>query len=162
MIIRHRGIHHTRFDAPFCGALISSISCDHGCTDCINEHLKSDPHIIHQDSNDILDIIRSNPFNEGIILGGLEWTLQKDEMLHLIQLALSYDLQVILYTHHTEDSLLNLIPELYDRSSTGDYLFKGLYIKYGEYDTSKLSSTYSSYDVPLASTNQYIVRLGDT
>lgn len=161
MIIRHRGIYHTRFDAPFCGALISSISCDHGCPGCINDSLKyGDDGIVSQPLSDILEEVRSNPFNDGIILGGLEWTLQREEMLAIIQQALASDMNVILYTYHTETSLYCLIPELYTILPDGNHLYRGLYIKYGEYREDLVSDTHVSYTVPLASTNQYIVRLG--
>lgn len=161
MLISHRGIHHTRFDAPFCGALISAISCSKGCRGCINNSLKyGDDGIFTESVEDILAEVLSNPFNHGIILGGLEWTEHPVEMLELIRTGLANNLEVILYTYHTEDSLSKIIPELYDVLPDSTLLYKGLYIKYGEYRDDMLSDSYASYGVPLASTNQYIVRLG--
>lgn len=159
MLIHHKGVYPNRYDAPFYGALIASVTCDHNCPGCFHTHFDQLP-TIEEDSTEIIKEILADPFNDGIILGGREWTLQPEEMLALIREGLSSGLEVILYTYNTEDSLMSKVPELFEVLPDGQYLYKGLYIKYGEFDNTLRSDTYSSYTVPLASTNQYIVKLG--
>lgn len=147
MLIRYKGIYTDRGDAPFVGTLISAISCDHGCKGCINDPIKSQDYQ-EVDSEILIQRVKDDPFQEGIILAGLEWTLQRDEMMHLINLALSSDLKVILYTYHTKSELQELVPELYK--------CKGVYVKYGEYREDLRVEGYYSYGVRLATSNQYI------
>lgn len=98
MLIRHKGIIHERSeDSNFIGALISAIDCKFKCKGCFNRHLKTMPYRV-DDSEDIIREISSNPFNEGIILGGLEWSLQPIELLELVALASKKGLKVMIYT----------------------------------------------------------------
>lgn len=154
MLIRHKGIYHDRFeDAPWIGTLISAISCDHNCPGCINDKMKS---ISYQSTeiNDLFRDISSDKFNEGIILAGLEWTLQPNELIAIIDKALERDMSIILYTYHpNKDSLIEAVPDLYDYSGCG------ILVKYGEYDESKKVSGYESHGVILATSNQYIEEL---
>ena len=154
MQIRHKGIYRERFDAPFMGTLISAIACNRNCPGCHDDPIKYNSEILTEDHEEIIRRVLEDPFSEGIILAGLEWTLQREEMYTLIQTARLYHLQVIVYTHHTESEMREMFPELYSDS------FIGLYMKYGEYDETKLVPNYSSYGVPLASSNQYIKRIG--
>jgi pyruvate-formate lyase-activating enzyme len=102
MIIRYKMMEHERFeDAPFIGCLISAIDCHINCKNCFNQHLKTYP-TLTKDSKSIIEEIKSNPFENGIILGGLEWTEQPEEMLDLIESALNENLKVILYTGLSE------------------------------------------------------------
>lgn len=98
-------------------------------------------------ADEIIEEVKQNPFNDGIILAGLEWSEQPDDAIALIDCALHENLQVILYTGLTEQELFSRIPK--------EYLV-GIYIKFGAYDEKKLSNTYYSEGVKLASTNQYI------
>ena len=149
MMINIKLIEHERFeDAPFIGALICAVDCNINCTGCFNQHLKQLSNI-KKDSNDIINEVLSNKFNKGIILSGLEWSLQKDEMLELVNLALKNNLKVIIYTGLNEDIFKNICKEVYE--------IKNIYIKFGNYN--KTSSSYVSENVKLASKNQYIKKL---
>lgn len=146
-LVRYKGIIHERAeDAPFMGALIIATSCSNGCQGCFNQHLK-DAKTYVRCVDDVIKEVRSNPFNDGIILGGLEWSEQPEEAIMLIRRALSSNLQVMLYTGLTESDLCSRIPfnELV-----------GCYVKFGKYESKLASNAYTSYGVKLASTNQYI------
>ena len=131
------------------GALIIATSCSNGCKDCFNQHLKDAP-TYTQSAEDIIAEVRRNPFNDGIILGGLEWSEHPEEAIELIRCATASDLRVILYTGLTEDVLYSRIPK--------EHLV-GCLVKFGRYDPACLSDTYHSYGVHLASTNQYITQV---
>ena len=86
MIINIKKIEHERYeDAPFIGALICAVDCDINCQGCFNQHLKELP-TIQKDSKDIINEVLANKFNKGIVLAGLEWSLQKEEAYELIKL----------------------------------------------------------------------------
>lgn len=150
MNIRIKGITHERCeDAPFVGALISAIDCHIGCKGCFNQHLKNTSTII-MDSKDIIREVLKNPFNKGIILGGLEWTEQPEEMIELIDVALNSNLKVMLYT--------GLSKEFFN--SKFDFIHKDIYIKYGRYDESLRTNNNKQYGVNLVSSNQEIMKKG--
>jgi len=151
MIISHKGIYYDRYDTPFgIGALICAISCNNHCRGCFHQD-RNDP-IIQEEAESIISKVLSNPFVNGIILGYLEWLDgQYEEALELIKLAQNNNLQVILYTHCTYDDIVKKYSKL--------LLCKGIYIKLGAYDDTRLISNYTSYNVPLASSNQYIIRV---
>lgn len=151
MIIKIKGIWHERTeDAPFIGALVSSIDCGYNCIHCFNQHIKDIPTKLYSET-DIVNEIKSNIFNQGIILSGLEWTLQPDEMISLVNCAIDNNLLVMLYTGMEESIFCNLFPEVVKQS---------LYIKFGRYNENLKSNNYASFGVKLASTNQYIKRFG--
>lgn len=146
-IVAYRGIIHERAeDAPFMGALIIATTCSNRCKGCFNQHLKNASTYL-QYANDVIGEVKSNAFNEGIILGGLEWSEHPDDAVSLISCAISNDLKVILYSGLAEDDLYRRIPKEY---------LHGCYIKVGKYDSTKLSDNYYSNGVKLASTNQYV------
>lgn len=150
MKIRIKGIYHERTeDAPFIGALICANDCKFCCPDCINEDIKKSAGFDMEDTN-IIKNVKSNPFNHGIILAGLEWTLQSKEMFRLIDLAIENNLEVILYTGMDKESLFNKFPEL---------IKKRLYIKCGRYDKNLRVNEYKMHGVYLASSNQEIIKL---
>jgi len=149
MIIRYKAMEHERCeDAPFIGCLITSIDCHINCQNCFNQHLKTYSTIL-KDSKEIIEEIISNPFDEGIILGGLEWTDQSDEMIELIRLALQENLKVILYTGLTEEDFKSKFSEIYNSN---------IYIKFGKYEKDNLSIDNIQYGVKLISKNQKIKR----
>lgn len=153
MIIHHRGLYNDRFDAPFgLGTMIWAKDCHNHCPDCFHQD-RFDIPIYEDDSVDLIAIVKENPFSQGIVLGGFEWTEQYDECLDIIEKAELAGLEVILYTHYTIEDISTKYSELLNH--------KGLYIKCGEYDNTKLSQNHTSYGVPLASTNQRIYRVGD-
>lgn len=146
-LITYKAVLHERIDdAPFVGALIVAPTCSNNCPSCFNQHLKNLQDFI-QTSDYIIYEVCSNPFNEGIILGGLEWSERPDEAIDLIDTALQKGLQVILYTGLTKDALEERIPTRY---------LKGCYVKYGRYDKNSTVDNYYQYGVKLASSNQYI------
>lgn len=136
-------------DAPFIGALISAIDCKLNCKNCFNQHLKKLP--TQRDTcENIIKKIKSNVFNKGIILAGLEWTNQPQEAEALIHCALKNNLQVILYTGLDIETLKEKYPQL---------LIKGIYIKYGKYDEKQKTINHIEYGVTLASANQHIIKV---
>lgn len=152
MLVHYRGLYEDRFDTPFgIGTLIWARDCHNHCSGCFHQDRFSLP-TIEEDSKDIIDKIASNPFNAGVVLGGFEWTEQYDELLAIIEESRARNLEVILYTHYTIEDIQANYSEL--------LRYKGMYIKCGEYDDTLLSSTYTSYGVPLASTNQVIYKVG--
>lgn len=152
MNIRIKGIAHERTeDAPFMGALISAIDCHIDCKGCFNQHLKNESTII-LDSKTIIREVLKNPFNKGIILGGLEWTEQPEEMKELIKIALENNLQVILYTGLSEDMF---------NKKFSDICKLNIYIKYGNYDEQCKTQELKCYGVKMASNNQTINKCGD-
>lgn len=170
MKIRYKTIEHERTqDSPFIGAVISAIDCWENCANCFNQHLKSQE-TLEANVDEIITIVKSNPLNQGIILAGLEWTLQPDEMLALLYRAKRAGLKTMLYTDMTGNefnrwlSLEIRIRMPHDPARepvhTNKYISAHLdYIKFGPYDETKKSENYSSYGVNLASTNQYIMEV---
>lgn len=98
-------------------------------------------------ADEIIEEVKQNCFNDGIILGGLEWSEQPDDAIALISCATAAGLEVMLYTGLTEEELFSRIPIEY---------LHNCYIKFGKYDNKCLSDNYISYGVKLTSTNQYI------
>lgn len=149
-LVSYKGIVHERAeDAPFMGALIISVSCSNNCRDCFNQHLKDAKTYIRY-ADEIIEEVKQNHFNDGIILGGLEWSEQPDDTIALISCAAAAGLEVMIYTGLTEEEFYRRIPRHY---------LHNCYIKFGKYDEKCLSDTYTSFGVKLASTNQYIVHL---
>lgn len=149
MKIKIKGIYHERTeDAPFVGALVCANDCNFNCKGCFNQHLKLQP-TIEIDDTEIINNILLNPFNKGIILGGLEWTLQPVEMLKLIKLSLNNKLEVILYTGMDEKELKMNFPQL---------MTLPIYIKCGKYIEELHTNNYEIYNVKLYSRNQTIIK----
>lgn len=152
MKVKHRGVVYDRFDTPFgLGALLWAEDCHYHCPGCFHQD-RFDRPVYEEEHTSIVKNIKSNPFIQGIVFGGFEWTEQYEELLALIQESLSNELEVIVYTHCTLEEIRKNYTELLN--------FKGIYLKCGEYDESLLSNSYSSYGVPLASTNQIIYKVG--
>lgn len=150
MWVRHKGVEDgIMSDAPFVGARISSIGCSNHCEGCFNQHLLDVP-VQESVSWDLIMDIRQRKLNEGIILGGLEWTEQPEEMMELVELALLAGMQVMIYTHHSFFTFTMLFPTL---------VGKPIYVKCGEYMRELDGYFDAANDVRLASTNQTIVRL---
>lgn len=146
-VVKHRGIIHERAeDAPFMGALIIATSCRKNCQGCFNQHLKNSK-VYANTAYEIIEEVKANPFNEGIILGGLEWSEDPESTIALVRCAKEFNLHVMIYTGLTEHQFFSVVPmrEVHK-----------CYIKFGEYDATKLSDTYENFGVKLASTNQHI------
>lgn len=101
-------------------------------------------------ADEVIKEVKQNPFNDGIILGGLEWSEQPDDMIALISCATAAQLKVMVYTGLTEEEFYRRIPTHY---------LHNCYIKFGKYDAKCVSDNYTSFGVKLASTNQYIVHI---
>ena len=101
-------------------------------------------------ADEVIKEVKQNPFNDGIILGGLEWSEQPDDMIALISCAAAAQLKVMIYTGLTVEEFYRGIPSNY---------LHNCYIKFGKYDEKCLSDNHTSFGVKLASTNQYIVHL---
>lgn len=150
MIIKTKGIVHERVeDAPFMGALICAVDCKFNCKGCFNQHLKNLP-TIEMDSEEILDEVIKNPFNEGIILAGLEWSLQPNELRELVNSAINKELKVIIYSGLNEEEFKLKFPDLYS--------LKNIYFKFGRYEEGLKIENNIYYDVKLATSNQKIVK----
>ena len=149
MNISIKGIFHERTeDAPFIGALICANNCNINCKNCFNQHLKSEPTINIEDYR-IINEILSNPFNKGIIFGGLEWTLQLDELKQLIELGKKNKLEIMIYTGLSEEIFIEKFKKIYE--------IPNIYIKFGKYDV-KYKCNNIQYGVNLASSNQKIIK----
>ncbi len=146
-LVSYKGIIHERAeDAPFMGALIIGVSCRNNCRNCFNQHLKeTQTHIKFAD--EIIAEVKQNPFNDGIILAGLEWSEQPDDAVALISCAAAADLKIMLYTGLDEEVLYRRIPKKF---------LVDCYVKFGAYIEDMASDNYKSCGVRLASTNQYI------
>lgn len=152
MKIRYKGIWHERVeDAPFIGALISAIDCDYNCENCFNKHVKN-YNIIENTAEEIINEVKSNIFNQGVILAGLEWTLQEEELKELINISIKNNLKVILYTGIEEKEFKKVFKSIYNMP---------IYIKFGKYDETKKCNNYYMYGVKLASKNQIIKYKGE-
>ena len=151
MIIKTKGIVHERVeDAPFMGALISAVDCNLNCKGCFNQHIKDLPNI-EMDSEDILDKVTNDPFNEGIILAGLEWSLQPKELREMVNSARKRKLKVIVYSGLSEEEFKKKFTDIYGLK--GD-----MYFKFGKYDEKLKVNNNIQYDVKLATSNQKILK----
>lgn len=147
MKIRYKAIEHERVeDSPFMGAVISAIDCKFNCKNCFNQSIKLLPMQIKEEE-EIINEIKSNPFNQGIIFGGLEWTLQMTELVRLARLAKKNNLQTMLYTGLSFFSDRDILQFL-------DY------IKCGRYEEELKTINHIEYGVILASSNQHIYKKG--
>lgn len=184
MKIKYKSITHERTeDAPFVGALICANNCKFNCKGCFNQEIKKLPTLINT-SEKIIAEVKSNPFNQGIILAGLEWTLQPQELIELASLASKNGLQVMIYTGLDLPDFQKVIGKscadkvgykkqleenILSDSDDGIYTFIGgmvldymingeYYIKCGKYDETKLSPERENFGVKLASENQVIYK----
>lgn len=147
--ITYKGIEHERMgDAPFIGALIIAQKCSQLCPGCFNQHIKQDPNLFGT-AESILDKVQSNAFNEGIILGGLEWTEQPEDLVDLVRLALWRGLKIMIYTRLTEEEFFEKFPMMSEWSP--------IYYKFGPYLEEHKHPYYFSKGIQLASTNQRVV-----
>lgn len=152
-MIRHKGIEHGILsDAPFVGARISAIDCHNNCPGCFNQSLRKEPYKT-QDVNDIITEVINNQLDQGIILGGLEWSEQPDELRALVNAATQADLQIIVYTHWDISSFMFLFPTFKD--------IPKLYVKCGDYKEDGKHYYDTENDVTLASDNQIIYKISE-
>lgn len=150
-MIKYKTIEFERVeDAPFVGALISACDCKFNCHDCFNQKIKHLP-TISDSSKNIIAKIKADPFNSGIIFGGLEWTLQLQECIELARIAKNNNLLTMVYTGNGFDS--DVVKKLI-KSKAFDY------IKCGRFIESLKTANHIEYGVVLASSNQHIYKKG--
>lgn len=136
-------------DAPFVGALISACDCKFNCKNCFNQRVKALP-AQTKTCEEIIAEIKSNPFNKGVIFGGLEWTLQINECIDLAKACKENGLLTMIYTGSTDGRILGML----EVSGVFDY------IKYGRYIEELKTTNHIEYGVVLASSNQHILKRG--
>ncbi len=147
--IRYKTIEHERVeDAPFVGALISAIDCHIGCKNCFNQHVKLMP-TLYSTPAAIVQEVLTNPFNQGMIFAGLEWSEQPQELVMMVEECLNSSLEVMIYTGLTLDEFLKRVPGLLDIEGS-------IYIKHGAYIPEKATYDNEHHRVRLASSNQHI------
>ena len=182
MIIKYKYIEHERTeDAPFVGALIVAPSCRLKCKNCFNRDLKK-LEDRKQTAEQIIDEVRGNPFNQGIILAGLEWSESPKELIELVKVASESGLQIMIYTgleirefherigracaDKVGFKMFNL-PQFLKENDKEVYSYIGAsvldyyipsdyYIKAGKYDESKKVDDRIHFGVHLATSNQNI------
>jgi len=141
-----KGIIHERTeDAPFIGALIIANDCHNNCKGCFNQHLRQLP-AIEMTASEIIAAVLSDKFNKGVILAGLEWTEQPDDLRAIYHEALNHGLQVIIFTNKTEEQFA---------AQFGD-IMHDCYIKFGAYDETQKTDCNIQYGIKLATSNQKI------
>jgi organic radical activating enzyme len=185
MKIKYKFItHEVLGDAPFVGATIVANGCKFKCKGCQNKELKKEKSVTDE-ADSIINGIKQNPFNEGIILSGLEWSEQPLELLELCRLASDNDLKVAIYTgceltqFHQRLGMAcakktGLMVEVeggietendrlvyaYIGSTVLDEYIKGeYYIKTGLYEHNNLTDNNYPFGIKLASSNQQIYKI---
>lgn len=136
-------------DAPFIGALISACNCNFNCENCFNQHIKEMKTFMDSSEN-IINKIKINPFNKGIIFSGLEWTLQIDELNEMCAVAKNNNLKTMLFTGNKFENVFKLKLNLNNLD----------FIKCGRYDESLKTINHIEHGVTLATSNQHIYAKG--
>ncbi len=181
-MIEYKGIFEERTeDAPFVGALISAKGCSRRCKGCFAKDLKK-AKCIKDTSENIIRVVLANPLHEGIILAGLEWSEQPQDMLEIIKEAVKHNLKIMIYTalsfekfnavigkncaeqvgfdHLLSKKMLvendETLYAVMGASILNYYIKDSYYIKCGAYDKNKLVSDNIPFGVKLASSNQKI------
>lgn len=144
-------VHNILNDAPFIGGLVIANQCSKDCKGCFNQALKNEAYTINTSCKNIVDTVKGNGLNEGIILSGLEWSERADDLCEIVDEALDQALEVMIYTYHKEETFFDLLPDLQT---------KPVHIKFGMYDENQVSGGHMSMGVKLASSNQYIKYFG--
>ncbi len=151
MKIRTRGIcPNNLLDAPFIGMLVCAIGCTNNCPGCFNQHLLNRP-ITEYEVDEIITFVLSSNIDEGLILAGLEWTEQPEEMKALVNAALENRLKVMIYTGLEQEAFEKLNPEIIQLP---------IWVKYGAYKQEQAVPDNICFGVQLASKNQKIVYYG--
>lgn len=129
-------------------------------------------------AEDLIDTVLSNPFNEGIILAGLEWTLQPMEMIELCKVANKNGLKIMIYTGCGLEEFYKRIGKSIIRYTGGDvpdddlsvqtmvgrvaldyFVPDTYYIKTGTYDKDNKDDNYYSLGIKLSSKNQMVYEI---
>lgn len=182
MKIRYKYIEHERTeDANFVGALIVAPTCKLKCKNCFNRGLKKLEDKVAT-AEEIIAEVKSNPFNEGIILAGLEWSESPRELVELAKVATENNLKIMIYTgceiqdlherigracadkvgfkmFNLPQFLMENDKQLYQyigASVLDYYIPSDYYVKCGRYDETKIAVDRVHFGVRLATENQNI------
>jgi hypothetical protein len=147
--MRCKGVVFDNKDHPEgLATLIIANGCNKNCLNCCNEHLKS-KESYNVEPKELLDFIAKSSFNNYIVLGGLEWTEQIEDLYLLLDLFDEQEINAILYTGLTEDEINSKFPKI---------LNYNIWVKFGSYQKELSEHSHLSQGIPLATTNQYIKR----
>lgn len=145
--MRYKGIVRDSKDHPDgLATLLVADDCTRNCKACINQHLKSQESIVDEPTA-LIDAVIGTSLNNCVVLGGLEWTEQEQDLYDLLEVCRDRRVNAILYTHWSEEQLKQRFPRLFQYD---------IWIKFGEHDPEQKS--YTSHGIPLSSANQYIKR----
>lgn len=86
--------------APFTGAILIGHKWSDAFTTQVIEELQA-LKTVSKSHKYLLDDIKSDPVNQGVIFGGLEWSLQAEELYELIKYSAKIGLQVAFHTSYT-------------------------------------------------------------
>ena len=141
-------------DAPFVGALIIGTTCNQNCVNCFNQHLKN-KETLNVNPKFIIDMIQLNPFNEGVIFGGLEWSDQEDDLNIILDeiIKRKSNLKIMLYTGKKMKDRPNIVNRLCEINKVYG---NEVYIKCGPYDKDLIPKNQNG--IILASCNQIIYK----
>lgn len=109
MKIRYKELMHGKEGlAPFKGAFLVANGWDNKYqNDRIKNYLSLKTKV--RNSSELISRIRRNEANEGVIFGGLEWGLQPQELLELIEMASNEGLFIMIYSTYTIDEFMDII-----------------------------------------------------
>ncbi len=186
-MIKYKTITHGVTDvAPFVGAVICAIDCKIKCKGCNTRSFKKLP-TKKGLASDILLEITSHKENDGVILGGLEWSHQVTDMLTILELASEANLKIMIQTgldildffqtigvSRYEDAQkvkIDVTADNFDKAFfqtlgaviVDFYTPNGYFLKCGKYDRENLApEDYTAFGVHLASTNQKIYEIKES
>ena len=143
-------IHVDSEAAPFTGAVILTRDCICRCTGC-HTNISQAISGFEMSVEEILEEVASNGENQGLTIGGVDWSDDLEEYLDLIEAALEINLEVMLYTHMLERYFRVSFPELVDLP---------IWVKFGRHDMGEETTSNVQHGVALGSTNQYVKFLG--
>jgi anaerobic ribonucleoside-triphosphate reductase activating protein len=122
-------IEESIVDGPGIRYVIFFQGCNIHCFNCQNKHTWDPKGGYPLSSDVIVEQIKNNPILQGITLSGGEALLQKESCLYLIDEAHKINLDVILYTGSTYESLVAQNDKIIDEIlSKVDYLCDGPYV----------------------------------
>jgi organic radical activating enzyme len=184
-MVKYKFIEHERTeDAPFVGALIVASDCKIKCKECFNRDLKK-METKKDTAQNIIKEVLSNPFNEGIILAGLEWSSTPEDLVELVTEADKQGLKIMIYTglelgefemkigktccnkvgikdlpkdyHDTNMMYACIGGMVLDNAIHNDY-----YIKTGAYAKELKVTDREAFGVKLATSNQNVIKIQKT
>lgn len=148
-------------DQPYASMLLVAPYCDFKCKECQNLPLSTGD-VSNFSPRDLAVAFHSNPFVEGVTLGGLEFTKSPkediDDFLHFVRLAKIP--KVTLYTRETLEHyiVLDVVQKLLQIPTVTE-----AYLKTGIFDPSRPAKRVTlepiNWHVTLSSDNQNFIKL---